>query len=249
MLEPRADQRPPAPGLVLNAFRHLICWNEIRGQAARPAGSAQRLSASYMLEPEAEAEWRACTVCSTPFGILYVGTGGQALVAHARVSAQRLSASYMLERQSIDRRPSTAWGAQRLSASYMLEPPASKRLVWLGFFMLLARTPFSQAGLRGTPENFPAPVLQVPDVSVIFSFSGIPSSSEFIFPQRIQAVGCSSDIVTPNIPRCMIPEIFRMSHDTEAWLLRGPLDPGVPRNQLRRTRVAQPRNHQTVFRG
>lgn len=115
--------------------------------------------------------------------------------------------------------------------------------------MLLARTPFSQAGLRGTPENFPAPVLQVPDVSVIFSFSGIPSSSEFIFPQRIQAVGCSSDTVTPNIPRCMIPEIFRMSYDTEAWLIRGPLDPGVPRNQLRRTRVAQPRNHQTVFRG
>ena len=171
-----------------------------------------------------EVECRA-ELCSTPFGILYVGTWCKGM---------RLP------------RPGCA---QRLSASYMLEQPASKRLVSLGFFMLLARTPFSQAGLRGTPENFPAPVLQVPDVSVIFSFSGIPSSSEFIFPQRIQAVGCSSDTVTPNIPRCMIPEIFRMSYDTEAWLIRGPLDPGVPRNQLRRTRVAQPRNHQTVFRG
>ena len=237
------------------------------------------------------------SVCSTPFGILYVGTADTRVPLSPTLCAQRLSASYMLEHdrdRSLGRRGSSAqrlsasymleptgtgaWGAidrvlnafrhlicwnairscrpvlqmagaQRLSASYMLELPASKRLGWLGFFMLLARTPLSQAGLRGTPENFPAPVLQVPDVSVIFSFSGIPSSSEFIFPQRIQAVGCSSDIVTPNILRCMIPEIFRMSHDTEAWLLRGPLDPGVPRNQLRRTRVAQPRNHQTVFRG
>ena len=211
---------------------------------------AQRLSASYMSERGSRAdEYRLRTLCSTPFGILYVGTsrGDRGPKRRGVLNAFR----HLICRNLSGRLAAGACGpsAQRLSASYMSEQRASKRLVSLGFFMLLARTPFSQAGLRGTPENFPAPVLQVPDVSVIFSFSGIPSSSEFIFPQRIQAVGCSSDTVTPNIPRCMIPEIFRMSHDTEAWLLRGPLDPGVPRNQLRRTRVAQPRNHQTVFRG
>ena len=60
--------------------------------------------------------------CSTPFGILYVGTWLIDLNARrVEVGAQRLSASYMLELWGGDKEPSLWKGAQRLSASYMLE--------------------------------------------------------------------------------------------------------------------------------
>ena len=68
-----------------------------------------------------------CAACSTPFGILYVGTRGHELTSISAVCAQRLSASYMLELYHSALPPLSLRGAQRLSASYMLELPAFRR--------------------------------------------------------------------------------------------------------------------------
>ena len=149
-------------------------------------------------------------MCSTPFGILYVGTQ---TAQGPRADAGVLNAfRHLICRNS---RQVSGWFCWGFSCSLQGLLSADRR--------------------RVKPSKIlPAPVLQVPDISVVFWLSGIRSSSVSAFSQEIQAVRCSSDAVTPNIPRCMILEIFRMSHDTKTWLLRGPLDPGIPRNQFRR---------------
>ena len=125
MLEHRRTLDDLGDGNVLNAFRHLICWNRRRRRTGRPCRCAQRLSASYMLELHGVVQPNGRQVvlnafrhlicwnhkeddmrqlrhqCSTPFGILYVGTRLGQLRIFPLGCAQRLSASYMLEPPAI----------------------------------------------------------------------------------------------------------------------------------------------------
>ena len=100
MLERPCYAREAGRVRVLNAFRHLICWNGLRivggdlgVRCSTPFGILY-VGTPTSSSPNALTFW-----CSTPFGILYVGTAGQAKEARMASSAQRLSASYMLEPQ------------------------------------------------------------------------------------------------------------------------------------------------------
>ena len=122
MLEPGQTANAGGKREVLNAFRHLICWNdngisreESAYECSTPFGilyvgtPGASISASISIQVLNAFRhlicWNTITfarpfstlTCSTPFGILYVGTVPQRPLQKPKTRAQRLSASYMLE--------------------------------------------------------------------------------------------------------------------------------------------------------